>query len=242
MPNGGTVTIATSSVEIGVRTMIGHGQEIAPGRYLRIDISDTGSGMPAEVQSRLFEPFFTTKPLGHGTGLGLASAFATLREHHGGIQVRSQSGVGTTITFLLPVPTAPALPVPAVPIAPVPARGRGRILLVEDESLLRALCHEQLSELGYQVTEAADGIEALERFSAQPNGFDAVVLDSIMPRLGGQETFRALRARWPDVRVVMMSGFGVDAERMLSEGIVAFLPKPYTSGELALAVVQALAR
>jgi signal transduction histidine kinase len=239
MPQGGLLTLATATVQRGRRT---EGLDLDPGPYLRITVTDTGVGMDAETRRHLFEPFFTTKGPGEGTGLGLASVYATVRSHGGDLVVESAPGCGTTIQVFLPFGIA-APQIVAVDAAPLRFPASGRILLLDDEELVRDLAAGILRDAGYQVVTGADGEDALRRFGLAQQPFDLVILDLMMPRLGGRDTFAAMRRIDPSVRVLVVSGLPLDGEAqlVLDEGAAGFLSKPFERAELLRKVADAIA-
>jgi signal transduction histidine kinase/CheY-like chemotaxis protein len=238
MPNGGQLTVATTSYEI----VEGHepGQGLAPGKYLLVEVLDTGVGIESEILPNIFDPFFTTKSVGKGTGLGLAAVSGTIKAHSGSIAVESEAGCGTAFRILLPCSTAQE--VNAKHESNVVTRGSGEILLVDDDALVRRTAAATLRNLGYNVTTANDGLCAMEAFDAAPAKFDLIILDLRMPRMSGEETFRALRSRVPNIPVVLWSGFGAeqDVAMMLRNGAAGFVQKPYRVAELSLVVNDAI--
>jgi PAS domain S-box-containing protein len=240
MPSGGAVTIRTANVQLDAAYVAAH-VGVNPGPHVALTISDSGTGMSAEVQSHLFEPFFTTKAPGHGTGLGLPTVAGIVARSGGTVTVASELGVGTAFTILLPAIDAPlvAVAVPAVPAAiAAPAE---RILVVEDEEGLRALTRRLLERLGYGVEEAACAEDALRLFDAYPP-IDVVLSDVVMPGASGPELARQLVARQPNLRVVFMSGY--TEETIARHGVtgpdVIFLQKPFTTGQLGRVIRTAL--
>jgi PAS domain S-box-containing protein len=227
MPDGGTLTVEVDRP--------------AGGRYVRLSVSDTGRGMPAEVQARIFEPFFTTKGTGQGTGLGLAVVFGIVDAHGGRIECASRPGAGTRFDVYLPAYDGPAATVTDPTPEPVASpAGRGeRVLVVDDEPMIRELAAAVLEPLGYRVTLAADGAEGVGQFRAAGGRFDLVILDLTMPTLSGRETLEALLAIDPGVRVLLASGYSADREAMAGR-VTGFLDKPYSPGDLARAVRRAL--
>ena len=207
------------------------GEKLAPGRYVCLEVADTGCGMDAATQARLFDPFFSTKFTGRG--LGMSAVLGIIRGHHGGIRVRSEPGRGTAVTVLLP-PAEDAEPAAAAaesepPARAEPWRGQGTVLLVDDEEAVRILAERMLRRLGFAVITAADGASAIELFRASGREITAVVLDLTMPAMDGGETLRALRAADPGVRVLLASGYDeVDVSRRFGDdGPDAFIQKPY---------------
>ncbi|MGV1682609.1 response regulator [Sphingopyxis sp. NJF-3] len=242
MSGGGTLTIETYPVTAAeVRQM---GSEIMPpADYSALKVSDTGTGIPADVLPKIFEPFFTTKDVGKGTGLGLSTVYGIIKQSAGFIFADSKPGQGTSFTIYLPVHrTESGAPVAAPPaIKPRKSQwGTGTILLVEDEDMVRAVAERALVRAGYTVMTAAQGEEGLERFGTMDR-IDLVISDVVMPVMDGPAMVRAMRAKRPDLPVLFMSGY---AEEQLRQSIdidqVAFLPKPFSVAQLAEATSAAL--
>jgi PAS domain S-box-containing protein len=201
--------------------------EIAPGDYVFVEVSDTGSGMSRETLARIFDPFFTTKFTGRG--LGLAAVLGIVRGHKGAIKVYSEPGRGTTFRILLPPAEGAPQPLNR-PAAAVPEwRGSGHVLVIDDEESVRTVARSVLEFTGFSVEEAGDGAAGVEIFTRDPNRFTAVLLDLTMPQMDGEEAFRQLRLLNPEVRVVLMSGFNrVDAiNRFVGKGLAGFVQKPF---------------
>jgi len=205
---------------------------------VRIRISDNGCGIEPEIAGHIFEPFFTTKEIGTGTGLGLASTYGTVHSMNGSIQVEGNPGQGAR--FILDLPLSGSDGRLSGAPRPVQNAGSGRILVVDDEELVRHFIMRALKALGFEVVGAANGIDAEALFDEQD--FDLVILDLVMPQRNGLDTYRALAAIRPDVRVVMASGYTRDhtAQDALSEGVIGFLNKPFQIAELADVVERAL--
>ncbi|MHC4718217.1 MAG: hybrid sensor histidine kinase/response regulator, partial [Planctomycetota bacterium] len=198
MPEGGRLQFATRNVVLDEEYCRLRAGQLYPGPHVEISVSDTGVGMDAELQERIFEPFFTTKSAGKGTGLGLATVYGCVRAHGGIIDVYSEVGKGSTFKVLLPLAEVEA---EAAASEGEPIKGAGHILLVDDEDLVRNFAAKALRGLGYTVTTAADGVDALDLYRRRHGEFDAVILDLIMPRLSGQDTFRLMKEIDPHVRV-----------------------------------------
>ena len=241
MPGGGTLTIETYPVSAAdVRQM---GSEfMPPADYSALKVSDTGTGIPADILPKIFEPFFTTKDVGKGTGLGLSTVYGIIKQSAGFIFADSKAGE-TSFVIYLPVHRAengvPATPAPA--IKPKKSQwGTGTILLVEDEDMVRAVAERALARAGYSVVTASQGEEGLERFAAMDK-IDLIVSDVVMPTMDGPAMVRAMRAKRPALPVLFMSGY---AEEQLRQSIniedVAFLPKPFSVAQLTEAVSAAL--
>jgi two-component system cell cycle sensor histidine kinase/response regulator CckA len=233
MPAGGTLTIETANVDIDAAYAKAH-VEVTPGPYVVVTVTDTGTGMTPQVQARLFEPFFTTKEVGKGTGLGMASVYGIMTRSGGGVGVDSELGRGTAFKVYFPRASGEAVPadVPA-PVAP-PRAVTQTVLLVEDEEGLRELAKRLLLRQGYTVLVAADAVEAVQLFDANPS-VDVLLTDVVMPDTSGPELVATLVARKPRLKVIYMSGY--TDESIVHHGIlnagIAFLHKPFTSVTLA---------
>jgi CheY-like chemotaxis protein len=239
MPKGGQLTIATSSFEVaGKSPKLAHG--LSPGNYVLIEVLDTGEGIPLEVLPNIFDPFFTTKPIGKGTGLGLAAVAGTIKSLKGSIEVESELGCGTAFRILLPcvANTDSAVKQGVTQLK----SGSGRVLLVDDDALVRRAAAATLQSLGYDVTIATDGIHALEVFKAATVPFKLAILDLRMPRMDGEATFDALHRLAPNLAILIWSGFGgdLDVETLLRKGAVGFIQKPYRIVEFSHAVYEAV--
>jgi PAS domain S-box-containing protein len=234
MPQGGRLTIETAQIDL--QNSAFQTETIIDGHYVMISVSDTGTGMTKETQRRLFEPFFTTKEIGKGTGLGLSTTYGIVKQSQGYIWVYSELGIGTT--FKVYIPSSDGLVQPAADNAPVSLPTSGAfetILLVEDEAGVRQLSKRILENAGYQVIEAADGIEAERLFLENKHTIHLVVTDVVMPGLSGPETFARLQAIDPELRVLYMSGY-TEQSAAVKAGLgngVPFIQKPFTAGEFA---------
>jgi len=245
MPDGGSLTISTIRVRLAPGRDEPAAGGVPPGDYVVLGVADTGVGMDPETKRKIFEPFFTTKPTGEGTGLGLATVYGIVRQSGGAITVESEPGQGTRFRVFLPCVADRALDKGPDPVEPV-LSGRERrslILLVEDDDGVRQLTGRMLEQYGYQVMPAADGAEALQLLSGLSHGVDAVVSDVVMPGIGGTELIRELRARWPELPVLFLSGYtGEDVSGDLQPGSrQAFLQKPFSPDALAAALEDLLA-
>jgi PAS domain S-box-containing protein len=208
--------------------------ELKPGPHVTLEITDTGAGMDTAVLARIFEPFFTTKPVGEGTGLGLAVVRSIVRGHDGAITVSSQPGQGSSFTLLLPVFMGTPAPSDAAPTSP--PRGRGQhILAVDDEPMVVKSMHLMLERLGYRVTSCEHPLEALKRFQAAPDSFDAVITDYQMPAKNGIELTRDLLRIRPGLPVLVFSGYTgkITPEQMRAAGVAELVAKPINTEELA---------
>ncbi len=233
MPDGGQVIIETHNVTLGDDYCRRHSYA-KPGKYARIMVSDTGTGMDADTLKRIFEPFFTTKGLGRGTGLGLSMVFGIVKQHDGFIEVYSEVGQGTIFKLYLPVEERMDDKETHEALAPVRG-GRETILVAEDEETLRELVRDVLEDLGYTVLLAKDGEEAVELFAAHRDRVDLLMFDMVMPRLSGSEAYERVRSLAGDVSLILMTGYSeetvqsrfVKHHRSLEEAKVVLLQKPY---------------
>ncbi len=205
---------------------------LPPGPYLRLAVTDTGRGVPEDIQARIFDPFFTTKPVGSGSGLGLAIAHGFATKHQGAIGVRSVEGQGATFTLHLPCPPEEPAPTPGYDRRPL------RVMLVDDDLLVRATLGKGLARAGHVVTEAGNAHAALRLLKESPNGFDAIVTDQLMPGMTGLELMKRVSATHPELPVVLISGYmtGLDAAEASGRPGVRLLRKPVSLDELDRAV------
>ncbi|MBI5949965.1 MAG: response regulator [Chloroflexi bacterium] len=213
--------------------------DLAEGDYVYLEVSDTGAGMDAATRDRIFDPFFTTKPAGRG--LGLSAVLGIVRAHRGALKVYSELGKGSTFKVLLPSIDEPADPVREHPAAAA-WTGSGTVLVVDDQESIRAVAARALERFGFEVILAQDGREAIERFRENQDRIRVVLLDKVMPRLGGEETFRELRRIKPDIPVVVMSGYNEAeaTEEFAGKGIAGFIQKPFELSALRDAIREAL--
>jgi two-component system cell cycle sensor histidine kinase/response regulator CckA len=242
MPGGGILTLITR-VRMVTEAEAQRDGNLAAGMHISLVVDDTGRGLTAEAEQHLFEPFFTTKERGEGTGLGLPTAYSTVRGHGGTIGFSNRPGSGVSFELLFPPTTAAAAPTQDAP----PTRAVGgteRILVIDDDVSLRPAICRSLTRLGYSVVAAEGGWAGIKALEQDQVGFDLVLLDVIMPDLSGVETFKKLRALRPDLRVLVCSGYTAEAERqqLMNAGAEAFLPKPFDIAELSLAVREVLSR
>jgi len=238
MPAGGRVTLATAEVEITPDDGPGH-PGLRPGRYVRLDVRDTGHGIDPDLVERIFEPFFTTKDVGEGTGLGLSVVYGIVQQSGGHVGVSSEPGNGTTFSIFLPCADSGAQRAATVP-APAPAAldGEETILLVEDEPQVRKLASTILAARGYRILEAADGREALETAGAFDEPIHLLLTDVVMPGMPGPALARRMLGRRPSIQVLFMSGYvqgtAVSPSRLLADAPI--LQKPFEARELLAAV------
>jgi len=240
MREGGTLSIALETVDTADDTELSHGL-LAAGRYVRLSVQDTGSGMASVVLDHIFEPFFTTKEMGQGTGLGLALVQGIVSELGGAIDVTSQTGAGSTFHIYLPRSDADAIGTKRT--VETLSKGAGqRVLLVEDEKPLMLLAEEMLATLGYEPAGFAKPSEALEEFRADPSRWDAVLVDYLMPDLGGLEVARRLRDARSGIPIVLMISYEgpVLLQEAFAAGIDHVVTKPIDLQQLADAMAKAL--
>lgn len=238
--NGGKLSIRTS------RVTEKHAHErtfdyVARGEYLLVEVEDNGGGIPKRLHKSIFQPFFTTKEKGSGTGLGLATVLGIIKQSGGYIDIASQTGKGTTFYIYLPALPAEEIPQPAdqVPVQALESRpmdlsGRGRILVVEDESGVRDIAVTLLRSRGYDVEEAMDGEEALEILAEKPGEFDLVISDVVMPGMNGPTMIKEAKDKLGNARVIFMSGYAEqELAKQLDDRAVSFLPKPFSVRQLS---------
>ncbi len=234
MANTGKLTIETANVFVD-ELYSQQNADIPVGQYIQIAVSDTGPGMPKEIQERAFDPFFTTKQPGQGTGLGLSQVYGFVRQSGGHVKIYSEVGEGTTIKVYLPRAHRALDPVVDEVVALVGSRGGETILVVEDESDVRSYLVETLRDLNYRVREAADGGSALALFDFAPFQVDLLLTDIVMPGINGRQLADELRNRQPDLKVLFITGYSRNAivhQGRLDAG-VSMLQKPLTQSILA---------
>ncbi|NJD63515.1 MAG: PAS domain S-box protein [Deltaproteobacteria bacterium] len=244
MPEGGDLTLSTRTVVLQESYCAAH-PGATPGRYARIDVADTGVGIPETCLEKIFDPFFTTKEPGIGTGLGLSMVFGIVKNHGGSVEVESTPGAGSRFTIYLPLTDGEAAVAEAAsPRAATYESGRGWVLLIDDQETVRDVCSAMLSTLGYKVSTAADGREGVEWYRRFGRDVDLVIIDMIMPNLGGRECFREIKAMNPEVRAILSTGFSMDGavQEILDDGIAGFIQKPFRLEDLSSAVSEAIGR
>jgi two-component system cell cycle sensor histidine kinase/response regulator CckA len=226
MPDGGVLAIETEALE----ATAAWAQGMPPQVSVVLTVSDTGTGIADEVREHVFEPFFTTKSEG-GSGLGLATVYATVRQAGGRIRLQSAPGRGTTVRIVLPVSPRPGGAPMVEPGASTPGGAAARLLLVEDETAVRELLERILLRAGFDVTSAPDALAAM-RLAAEPGGFDVLVSDVVMPGMSGIELARELRAKDPKLRVLMISGYTEEAVGKVGPDGIDLLGKPFSADDL----------
>jgi len=238
MPGGGDILLETENVRIDDSYVAPY--EIKLGPYVRLSVIDNGLGMDEATRQRIFDPFFTTKEMGRGTGLGLASVYGIIKGHGGFINVDSEKGRGSA--FHIYLPASDRAVVPEEVASPRIEAGQETILLVDDEKTIVEVTREMLAEMGYRVLVAHSGPEAIGIYEAQRETIDLVILDMIMPGMGGGEVYDRLKEIDPAVRVILSSGYSMEgmAKGIMGRGVQAFLQKPFRLEQLSMKVREAL--
>ncbi|MDC7224518.1 MAG: cache domain-containing protein, partial [Spirochaetales bacterium] len=231
MPEGGDLTFRIGNVALDDAYCEQSPFDIKAGDYVQIDVSDTGVGIPAENREKIFEPFFTTREAGEGSGLGLAAVYGTVTQHRGAISLKSEVGQGTTFQIFLPLTNREK---PGRISEEVHISGSGKILVIDDEKVLRMTASSILDNLGYEVLLAEDGESGLEIFREQYRSIDLVIMDMIMPKMNGKDCFYAMKEISPQVKVILTSGFSQeeDVKELRKDGLQGFLKKPYTTADV----------
>lgn len=233
MPEGGKIVFSTSNIYLDEHFCKNNSFKIEPGNFIEIAISDTGAGIPKEIFHKIFEPFFTTKPLGKGTGLGLAAVYGAVKDHLGAVSVYSEIGQGSI--FKLYIPLSDEVSEEYEFRTEQIRRGSGTILLIDDDSIIRNMVNLQLTDIGFHVITAEDGLEGLDMYKQNEKAIDCVILDLVMPKLSGKDTLREIRMINPDAKIILSSGFSGDStvSGLLSDGKTLFLQKPFKLSELS---------
>jgi len=238
MPGGGDIFIKTrNTTHEDMKSEI---YSPKPGEYVQLRVADTGIGMDEETLKRIFDPFFTTKEMGKGTGLGLASVYGIIKGHSGYIDVESEKGKGTTFTIYLPASKKKASSTPEPNQGLV--NGIGTILLVDDEEAVLKIGEEMLEALGYRVLTARGGEEAIKIYKEKQDTINMVILDMVMPHIGGGKTYDKLKEINPQVKVLLSSGYSIDGEatEILKRGCNGFIQKPFKLEELSQSIKKIL--
>ena len=255
MADGGKLTVRTGNLTTDEAAQLSY-KGMPAADYVRIDVSDTGTGIPTEIVDKIFEPFFSTKEVGKGTGLGLSTVYGIVKQTGGFVYVDSKAGEGTSFRIFLPRhrPELEAAPEPqavngaakeAAAEPPKPQAdltGQGTILLVEDEDGLRSLNARGLRSRGYSVIEAANGIEAMEALEEKNGAVDLVVSDVVMPEMDGPTLLKEMRQRNPNLKIIFVSGYAEEAfDKSLPENEqFAFLAKPFALSALVAKVKETM--
>jgi CheY-like chemotaxis protein len=238
MPGGGDMYLSVENVALGREEVSPYG--IDPGRFVKITVTDTGVGMEEATKERIFEPFFSTKQRGRGTGLGLASVYGIIKNHGGFISVESETAVGTS--FMVHLPASNKRVEYARQVTEAIQPGKETVLLIDDEEMILDIGTQMLQGLGYKVLTATGGNQGVEIYHRNKGDIDLVILDMIMPDLGGRDTFAALCRSESNVNVLLSSGYSIDgqAAEILAQGCRGFIQKPFTMAELSKKIRQVL--
>ncbi len=238
MPDGGDLHLMTENVIIDDDFNMPF--KVEAGKYVKISIIDTGTGMDKAIQQRVFEPFFTTKEMGRGTGLGLASAYGIVKNHGGFIDVFSEPGKGATFSIYLPASEKEVME--ETDAAEIVLKGDETLLLVDDEEMIIEVGEEILQALGYKVLPAVSGKEALKIYQNKKDSIAMVILDMIMPGMGGGETYDNLKQINPDIKVLLSSGYSISgqAAEILERGCDGFIQKPFKLRQLSVKIREIL--
>lgn len=231
MPSGGDLMLQTMNTSH--KDMKGKVYRPKVGNYVLLTVTDTGTGMDKRTMEKIFHPFFTTKDMGRGTGLGLASVYGIIKGHGAYIDVKSEKGHGATFSIYLPASEKKVQK--AVKTAGRLIKGTGTLLLVDDEEVVLEVGQELLEALGYRVLTGKDGKEAVETYKKKQDDIDCVVLDMVMPTMGGGEAYDRMKEINPDIKVLLSSGYSIDGEatEILKRGCNGFIQKPFRMNELA---------
>jgi nitrogen-specific signal transduction histidine kinase/ActR/RegA family two-component response regulator len=240
MPKGGVLTVTLERMDIEAARELAHGT-LAPGPYIQLQVTDTGSGIPPAVLERIFDPFFTTKRVGEGTGLGLSLVHGIVADFGGAVDVDTREGAGTTFTVWLPA--SGEAPARVVDVAGVLPHGNGEaVMIVDDERPLVSIAEEMLAGLGYEPVGFSSSVDALAAFRAEPERYDLVLTDETMPDMTGTDLAREIRRLRADIPIVLMSGYSGPqlTERAQSAGVSDILRKPLVSRDIAEALARVI--
>jgi CheY-like chemotaxis protein len=232
---GGTLGIQVTNIKFEPHSPV-LDEDVEPGEFVQLTVTDTGIGMTPDVMKRAFDPFFTTKEAGKGTGMGLAVVYGIVKSLGGTVALESEQGIGSTFRIFLPVAQTDVKPEESR--EQVIPKGTERILFVDDEDLIMEWGQSALERLGYTVTALPNSTEALKLFSSDPSRFDLVITDQTMPKLTGLNLAKKLLKIRPDIRIILCTGHSdsVTPERAKEEGIKEFLMKPLRRQEFAEAI------
>jgi two-component system cell cycle sensor histidine kinase/response regulator CckA len=241
MLNGGAITIRAENVFVDENYARMH-LEAKPGRFVVITVTDTGTGMSPDIQSRIFEPFFTTKDMTKGTGLGLSTALTIVKSHGGFVNVYSEVGKGSQFSMYFPSFEKEEAVGAGIADTDLPTGNGELILVIDDEEAIRQITRSTLETFGYRVLLASDGTEAVARYAEHRNEVAVVLTDMLMPFMDGPATIRALQKMNPPVKIIAASGLPAShkAGEASLEGIKIFLSKPYTAEKLLKALAEVL--
>jgi len=238
MPRGGDLILKTRNTTY--EEMRGNPYDLKPGHYVLLTVTDTGIGMDKKTMERIFDPFFTSKELGRGTGLGLASVYGIIKGHDGYIGVDSNKGYGTTFSIYMSASEKAIQE--SVKTTEDFVKRTGTILVVDDEEVIRKVGHAMLQATGYRALTARDGIEAVEVYRNHRDDIDLVLLDMVMPNMGGGKTYDTLKEINPDIKVLLSSGYSIEgqATEILNRGCNGFIQKPFTIKQLSKKISEIL--
>ena len=236
---GGVITIDVENIYLD-QASAADCPDLPPGSYVKLMVSDTGTGIDPEIKDRIFDPYFTTKELGKGTGIGLSVVHGIVKSHNGAISVDSKFGKGTTFSILFPVAEEAAV-IKTEPADKFPT-GNERILIIDDEKSMADIGRKRLERLGYQVEARTNPLEALELFRADPDQFDLVITDMTMPHITGDKLVKEILKIRPDIPTILCTGFSekIDEEKAKEIGIRQYIEKPFDKGKLSWKVRKAL--
>jgi PAS domain S-box-containing protein len=238
MHSGGVIRIITENLFLDAKFCEISSFKIKPGNYIIIKILDNGTGIPKDIQRKVFEPFFTTKEAGKGTGLGLSAVYGTVKEHSGMIKLDSEPGEGTVFTIFLPlIEDECGFKIEEEKYT---YKGEGIVLIIDDEELIRESASNLLKNMCYEVLTAFNGKDGIDVFIENRDKISLVILDMIMPKMGGKETFLKLRELNPSLTIILSSGYARDAaaQELINLGAAGFIQKPYRSSELAYILME----
>jgi CheY-like chemotaxis protein len=241
MPKGGTLTISAENVKLDENYLRMH-LEAKPGAYVSIAISDTGTGIPADIREKIFEPFFTTKKFGMGTGLGLSTTLAIIKSHGGFINLESEVGKGTTFRIYIPATGTVSRAMAESEEEELPTGNGELILIIDDEPAILEITKETLEAYGYKALTASDGAEGVAVFADNKKNIKVVITDIMMPVMDGTAAILALKSINPDVKIIAASGLTTKGQITTpsDSNVQAFLTKPYTAERLLKALAAAL--
>jgi CheY-like chemotaxis protein len=237
MPGGGTLYVSTDRITFSEKES--NISQVPPGEYVKFSVTDTGIGMDENTRARIFDPFFTTKELGRATGLGLASVYGIIKNHNGVINVYSEKGQGSTFNVYLPASTKTVVNENRA-TQPI-LKGSEKVLLVDDEDIIIDVGREILESLGYSVVTALSGESAIDLYKRDPD-IDLVILDMIMPEMGGGEVFDQLRQINPEVKVILSSGYSLNGQAIdiMERGCSGFIQKPFSVEQISIKIREVL--
>ncbi len=242
MPEGGELIFTTNIVYLDEEYCAANPYDVKSGSYLQVSVTDSGIGMDESTIKHIFEPFFTTKETGKGTGMGLAAVYGTVKNHKGAINVYSELDFGTTFKIYLPLYDTSDPAAQEDKHTRKIIKGHARVMVVDDEKIILDLVSDMLESMNYSVVTAINGKDALAHYKKLWKDIDLVILDMVMPEMGGHETFIEMKKINPGVKALLSSGYSItgDAEKILDEGVLDFIQKPYQKADLSEKIAKAL--